>query len=78
MKLLRTVTFRRLRVLHGAAVIVFGFSQAALAQQRPMVTEDPEPIGAGRILIEGGVDFAHDQQYPVSGLKGNLWRKEHR
>ena len=24
--------------------------------------------------IEGGVDFAHDQQYPVSGLKGNLWR----
>jgi hypothetical protein len=44
------------------------------AQQRPLVTEDPEPIGAGRILIEGGIEYAHDQQYPVSGLKGNLWR----
>jgi Putative MetA-pathway of phenol degradation len=46
----------------------------AFAQQRPLVTEDPEPIGAGRILIEGGVDFADDQQYPTSGLRGNLWR----
>ncbi len=34
----------------------------------------PEPIGAGRVLIEGGLDFAHNQEYPVSGLKGNLWR----
>ena len=44
------------------------------AQQRPLVTEDPEPIGAGRLLIEGGVDFAADQQYTVSGLRGDLWR----
>jgi len=47
---------------------------AARAQQRPLVTEDPEPIGAGRVLIEGGLDVAHDQQYPVSGLRGNLLR----
>src|SRR3954470_13427760 len=46
----------------------------ARAQQRPLVTEDPEPIGAGRVLIEGGLDVAHDQQYPVAGLKGNLLR----
>ncbi len=44
----------------------------AFAQQRPLVTEDPEPIGAGRVLIEGGFDLAHDYQNPVSGLKGNL------
>ncbi len=44
------------------------------AQQRPLVTEDPETIGAGRVLIEGGFDYAHDQHYPVSGLEGNLWR----
>jgi len=44
------------------------------AQQRPLITEDPEPIGAGRLLIEGGIDAAHNQEYPVSGLKGNLWR----
>jgi len=46
----------------------------ASAQQRPLVTEDPEPIGAGRVLIEGGIDFAVNQEYPVSGLKGDLWR----
>ena len=49
-------------------------SPRAMAQQRPLVTEDPEPIGAGRVLVEGGVDAAHNQEYPVSGLKGNLWR----
>src|SRR5439155_12028664 len=46
----------------------------AFAQQRPLVTEDPETIGAGRILVEAGIDYAHDQHYPVSGLNGNLWR----
>lgn len=55
------------------AVLVFSaFAVPAFAQQRPLVTEDPEPIGAGRILIEGGMDLAHDYQNPVSGLKGNL------
>src|SRR5438046_2619372 len=46
----------------------------ALAQQRPLVTEDPEPIGAGRILIEAGIDDARDAQFPVSGLRGTLVR----
>src|SRR5919197_2032358 len=44
------------------------------AQQRPLVTEDPEPIGAGRILIEGGLDLDRDIRYPVSVLEGNLLR----
>jgi len=47
---------------------------AALAQQRPLVTEDPETIGAGRVLIEAGFDYGHDVDYPVSGLTGNLLR----
>jgi len=46
----------------------------ASAQQRPLVTEDPEPIGAGRLLIEGGLDLSWAQQYTVSGLEGNLLR----
>src|SRR5439155_3697561 len=54
-----------------ASLLVAG---PAAAQQRPLVTEDPETIGAGRILLEGGIDYAHDQHYPVSGLTGNLWR----
>ena len=57
-------------------IVVFAvmLARPAIAQQRPLVTEDPEPIGAGRVLLETGIDFAADQQYPVSGLEGNLWR----
>jgi hypothetical protein len=38
------------------------------------VTEDPETIGAGRLLLEAGFDFARDVEYPASGLEGNLFR----
>jgi hypothetical protein len=38
------------------------------------VTEDPETIGAGRILIEAGFDYGSGVQFPVSGLEGNLLR----
>ena len=46
----------------------------ALAQQRPLLTEDPDPIGAGKMLIEAGIDHAWEQRFPVSGLEGNLLR----
>jgi hypothetical protein len=49
-------------------------ASAAFAQQRPLVTEDPETIGEGRVLIEAGFDYARDVEYPVSGLKGHLRR----
>jgi hypothetical protein len=55
-----------------AALLLSAFAVPASAQQRPLVTEDPEPIGAGRVLIEGGLDLAHDYQNTVSGLTGNL------
>ena len=45
----------------------------AFAQQRPLQTEDPETIGAGRILIEAGLDYKRDVYFPVSGLRGNLF-----
>lgn len=44
----------------------------AIAQQRPLVTEDPETVGAGRVLLEGGFDYQRDILYPVSGLEGRL------
>ena len=56
------------------AILLVLWAAPLRAQQRPLVTEDPETVGAGRILIEGGIDYAHDQRYPVSGLEGNLWR----
>jgi hypothetical protein len=65
---------RRFGSLILFVVVAAALPRDARAQQRPLVTEDPEPIGAGRVLVEGGVDFAHDQVYPASGLRGNLWR----
>lgn len=47
---------------------------SGLAQQRPLVTEDPETIGTGRLLIEGGFDYRWDQAFPAAGLEGNLLR----
>ena len=63
-------TVRRLLV----ALVVLALARPAAAQQRPLDTQDPETIGAGRVLIEGGVDFSHAVTYPLSGLKGDLWR----
>src|SRR5687767_7670737 len=45
----------------------------ARAQQRPLVTEDPETIGAGRVLLEGGIEYGRGAELPVYGLEGNLW-----
>jgi hypothetical protein len=44
------------------------------AQQRPLVTEDPETVGEGQVLVEAGLDYQHGAEFPVSGLKGNLLR----
>jgi hypothetical protein len=53
---------------------LLAWAAPAAAQQRPLDTQDPETIGAGRVLIEGGISGAHDVTYPLSGLKGNLWQ----
>jgi hypothetical protein len=54
------------------ALCFAGFTAArAEAQQRPLVTEDPEVIGAGRMLLEGGADFERDVLSTVSGLRGD-------
>jgi len=55
-------------------VLVSCLSTVAFGQQRPLVTEDPETVGAGRLLIEGGVEYDRDITFPVSGLNGNLLR----
>ena len=44
------------------------------AQQRPLLTEDPETIGDGLILLETGIDHAWDETFTVSGLEGNVLR----
>lgn len=62
------------RIVWFACVMVIGIASIAGAQQRPLVTEDPETIGAGNILIEAGFDALHEAHYPLSGLDGNLLR----
>lgn len=57
-----------------AIAFLFLSAGTAAAQQRPLVTEDPETIGAERILIEAGFDYMRDVEYPASGLEGHLRR----
>ena len=59
-------------VIAGGVVALTAASTAA--QSRPLVTEDPEVVGAGQILVEGGVERQQGVTYPASGLQGNLWR----
>jgi len=61
-------------ILSFVLVALLLSASVARAQQRPLVTQDPETIGAGRILVEGGLDYGRDILFPVSGLKGNLLR----
>src|SRR5262245_52998805 len=64
----------RVCVALGVLCASLGVSVPAGAQQRPLITEDPEPIGAGRVLVEAGMDYGTDQFFPASGLLGNLLR----
>lgn len=61
------------RLLIGLSFVLLA-AAPSLAQQRPLVTEDPETIGGGQVLLEGGFEYARDAEYPASGLKGNLLR----
>ena len=60
-------------VVLTACLVAAGVPRAS-GQQRPIVTEDPETIGAGHILLEGGIEFDSDVRYPIYGLEGDLWR----
>lgn len=57
--------------------MVLGFALCATtpglagAQQRPLATEDPETVGANRVLIEGGFELDKDRLYSAYGLKGS-------
>lgn len=57
------------RVLVSA--LALGWATSAAAQQRPLQTEDPEVVGAGRVLIEAGFDSEREVTSPLYGLTGN-------
>ena len=55
-------------------LLLIALPSLARGQQRPLVTEDPETVTAGLVLIEGGFDVQRSLFYPVSGLEGDLLR----
>jgi hypothetical protein len=63
-----------LRKTVALLVSLLSTATIASAQQRPLVTEDPETVGAGLILFEGGFDYLRDVFFPASGLQGHLLR----
>lgn len=65
---------RRLAPAALFAVAAWLAAGSAAAQQRPLVTQDPEAIGAGQVLLEAGFDYGTDMFFPASGLTGDLFR----
>lgn len=61
-----------LKRLPLAVVFIFASSVFAIAQQRPLITEDVEIVKPGVIRIETGFEFVQDQRFPLSGLRGDL------
>lgn len=62
---------RRL-VLFAAGLLVVQCQ--LLAQQRPLRTDDAELVKTGRVRLEFGFEFLQGQQFPLSGLEGDLTR----
>ena len=75
--MLRQESSGKMRIIvHKLALVAFLLACAgvASAQQRPLDTQDPETIGAGRVLVEGGISAQHNITYPLSGFKGDLYQ----
>ncbi len=62
-----------MRLLLTLSIILFT-SLAAVAQQRPLLTEDVDITPEGTIEVAAGVDFLQNVKFPLSGLKGDLTR----
>lgn len=63
-----------IRAALAVACVTSGAGGRAFAQQRPLLTEDPETVGTGNVLVEAGFDTQQDIFFPASGLRGDLLR----
>lgn len=54
--------------------LLLALSAVAVAQQRPLITEDVDIIPPGTVRIEAGIDFMQGAKYTVSGIRGDLTR----
>ncbi len=55
-------------------VIIASVCAVAVAQQRPLLTEDVDITTTGAIEVSAGVDFLQNVKFPLSGLRGDLTR----
>jgi hypothetical protein len=64
----------RVAALRTAIVIMalLGLARVGSAQTLPTPTQDPEPIGAGKVAVGVGESFSRADVFPVSGLTGTL------
>jgi hypothetical protein len=67
------MNFRGLRRITALFLGLSAFSTLALAQQRPLLTEDPRLIAEGSVVSELGFGYQHRARFPVSGLTGDLY-----
>jgi hypothetical protein len=64
----------KLRKVILASIFIACWAAVAVAQQRPLLTEDVEVIKPGVIRIESGFEFLQNQRFALSGLRGDLTR----
>ncbi len=57
-----------------SSVFLFAACFTALAQQRPLITDDVDITPSGAVDLSVGVDFLQNAKFPLSGLKGDLTR----
>jgi len=60
--------------LQQAFLLLLVLTATSAAQQRPLVTEDVDVIKPGIIRIESGFEFLQNQTFPLSGLRGDLFK----
>ena len=54
--------------------IVLASALAAVAQQRPLLTDDVDITPQGAFEVGAGIEFLQNAKFPLSGLKGDLTR----
>ena len=60
--------------LFACLIFILSVSVCAIAQQRPLITDDVDTIPEGSFEIAAGVDFLQNAKFPLSGLRGDLTR----
>src|SRR5262249_52435826 len=58
------------RLISGVIALMM-VAASGLAQQRPLLTEDPRLIPVGSLDVETGIGYARDAVFTISGLRGD-------